>query len=169
MAADGSAGLTVQQNNTTGANDVIVLGFDTTPLSCSTPGTGDVGVWSTSDTTDPKTIDFNSFGTAADNAQAAHPIAFNGDTTGAYVCFRSEIEFTTFDGTPATQLPDGTFAGRLPPCVASPIGAAALAPAAAVASGPPCVANAFFTTDSDFGDEYATTIDAPPGDPWVGH
>jgi hypothetical protein len=166
ISGDQTAELNVQQFNTTGANDVIVLGFDTTPLPCSTPNTGDTVVWSTSDTVDGKTLVYNTFGTAADNAQAAHPID-NATGTGGYVCFRSAIEFTTVDGTPATQLPDGTFAGQLPACAAE--GDAAVAANQAVAGSPPCVATASFTTDTDFGDQYSTTVDAPPGDPWMSH
>jgi hypothetical protein len=165
-SGDGTAFLRVTQDNGTGNPQGIVISFTTTPLSCTTPGTGDTGVWSVTDLADGKTIQYDALGAAADAAQAAHPIAFRGDTVGAFVCFDGPAQFTTWSGAPATLQPDGTFAGRLPPCTRDT--AAAAAAAGPVFSGPPCVENADFFA-GEGGDVYSTTVLAPAGEPSMSH
>jgi hypothetical protein len=168
MAADDSSSLDVEQFNSTGSTQQIVVSFTTTPLSCTTPNTGDTGVWSVTDLVDAKSIEYDAYGAAADAAQAAHPIPTDAGlaarTAAAYVCFDGPTTFTTWSGTPATRQADGTFAGRLPPCPISDSLAAG-----PVTGGPPCVSDAQFTTDTDFGDGYFTTVDAPAGEPHMSH
>jgi hypothetical protein len=113
---DGTAALNVQAGGSGNpGGESVLISFETDELSCSTPDTGDIGVF---DVTDPTVSDFvimDTFGTDGGNAQAAHPIGPDG--RGGHVCFDSPTPFTTASGAPATQQPDGSYQGVLPACV----------------------------------------------------
>ena len=65
--------------------------------------------------------------------------------------------FAAAASTSAAQQPDGSFAGRLPVCNNF-----------TNVPNAPCVAAASFS-NSDFGFDYSTTVDAPAGEPTIGH
>lgn len=158
---DGTLYLRVFSENPSSTSSMTALiAFQTQPLACSVPGTGDVGVYNVSD---PSAVvittisrqDTEGQPNVAENAQAAHPIT-NGDGngTGGYVCWQQGKPFTTASGTAATRQADGTYQGQLPECTGSNI--FVLSPNA------PCV----WDSNYDPGD-YRVTVQAA-GDPRMG-
>lgn len=160
---DGTAGLTVQAGPSNNPNgESVMIAFGTEHLTCSTPNTGDIGVFNVSDPSVGDFVIFDSFGAAGAAAQAAHPI--HQDGTGGYVCFDSPASFTTASGAPAAKQADGSFEGVLPPCIATDGGIA----------NPPCYDGGSFTPNEGGGGTYETDVVVVPGptfpsDPRIGH
>jgi len=153
-SADGTASLDVQADAAPGP-DTVEVAFGTEPLSCTTPGTGDTGVYNVSNPTVNKVVNYFSFGPAADAAEAAHPIGGGG--TGGYVCFESSIPFTTAGGGTSGLQIDGYYQGVLPACV--PI-------ETYPATNEPCVEGSSFITSPPLpADQYYTQVFAGPGEP----
>ncbi|HWF73637.1 MAG TPA: Ig-like domain-containing protein [Solirubrobacteraceae bacterium] len=157
---DGTAALDVQAGPSSTGESVLIA-FGTTPLTCSTPDTGDIGVFDVSDPTSADFVIFDSLGAAGAAAQAAHPIAADG--SGGYVCFDAPTSFTTASGAPAAQQPDGSFQGVLAPCV----------PTAGAVANPPCYDGGSYTPN-ERGGTYETDVIVVPGptqpsDPRIGH
>jgi len=149
-SADGTAALDVQsQGSDNPDGESIAIGFTTTPLSCSTPNTGDVAVWAISDPTAPDYVVMDTYGTSGQNAQNAHPI--NSDGEGGHVCYDSPTPFITASGAPATKQPDGTYEGVLAACVDGDGGV----------ENPPCYDGGSFNSDGD--GAYETDVVVVPG------
>jgi hypothetical protein len=112
-SADGTAALDVRAGPSQNPDgESVAIGFTTTPLSCSTPNTGDIGVWTVSDPTVPELVVMDTFGTAGQNAQNANPITESSD---GHFCLAQPTPFTTASGAPAIEV-DGMFEGALPVC-----------------------------------------------------
>jgi len=151
---DGSAFLSVEQNNNSGAPESIAITFDNVPLSCTTPGTGATAIWESTGATQDKTIEYESIGAAGFAAEQAHPIS---DGSGGYFCFSGPTTFTTASGSAATLEPDGSYQGQLPACTV--IGEGDV-------SNPPCVLyGSYCPYESPNAGTYRTTVVVPPGEP----
>jgi len=149
---DGTAALDVQAGGSSNpGGETVMLAFGTEELSCSTPSTGDIGVFDVSDPTVSDFVVMDTFGTAGANAQAAHPIQEDG--SGGHVCFASPTTFITASGAPAIQQPDGSFQGVLAACVSSDSGV----------TNPPCYDGGSFTPNEGGGGTYETDVVVVPG------
>ena len=144
---DGSAALSVRAGASSGP-DTLLLSFSTIPLSCSTPNTGDIGVFDVTDPTVSDDVIMHTYGVFGFNAQTAHPIV---DGLGGHVCFDSPTEFTTASGAPATQQPDGSFEGVLAPCVGG-----------LNASNAPCIEGGSFSSTGDGTGTYEINVVVVP-------
>jgi hypothetical protein len=160
-STDGSSSLDVTVAGTDTPQS-ITIGFGDSPLSCSTPGTGDTAGYQLSNPNVPKTLDFTSYGDAADAAQAAHPISsLSDDAAHAYVCFGAPKSFTTKNGLQSKKQDTGEFQGVLPACK--------FVGENSTATNPPCIASALFIPGNDGPDEYDTVVQVPAGDPHITH
>ncbi len=159
-SADGSADAFVDTNSPASGTEQIVISFGTTQLPCTTPGTGDLLAFTVTNAgTGQKQIQYDALGTAADNAEAAHP---NG-----YVCYESPTTFTTASGAPATQEPDGSFYGVLPMCTYSDSYSEDQGEGPAL--NPPCLARVAFSNDNEGPDSYSTYVTTTQNDPRATH
>lgn len=156
---DMTAALKVGAGGTNNAGgQTVLVSFSTGALSCSTPNTGDVGVFLVSDPTVPETVHMITFGAAGAAAQAAHPINAHG--MGGHVCLALPTPFTTASGHPATLQPDGFYEGVLAQCVFDTHGNL---------TNPPCYKRGRYT--DRIRPEYHTTVQlvsGSQGDPHMG-
>jgi hypothetical protein len=159
---DGTAALAVTAGGSSNpSGETILISFGTNPISCSTPNTGDIGVFSVSDPTVPEQVRMDTYGQAAINAETAHPIDSQGN--GGHVCLAVPYEFITAFGTPAPLQPDGFFEGVLAPCVFDSTG---------TLTNPPCYnGGSFFAGGDGAPADYRTftlLVSGSQGDPHLG-
>jgi hypothetical protein len=151
-SADGSASGEIFTQTAGSGPTTIVITFETTPLPCTTPNTGDVMAWIVTNAGSFKQITYNIYGTAADNENTAHP-------EGDYLCYESPNQFTTASGAPAQQEPNGLYYGVLPVCVGGGDGPA---------SNEPCIDSTFYIPagESEGGvSQYTFNFEVPQSDP----
>ncbi len=151
-SVDGTAAASIVTfGDITAPTETISLSFQTTPLPCSTPETGDALVFSSTNAPNSKIVTYTVFGTAADVANAAYGTAGN-------ICLGSTEPFITKGFTPPV-LVDGLYYGLLPACAPNNV-------------VPPCLQPATFTPAGEGGppqDEYAENAIVTAADPRMTH
>lgn len=141
-SANGTASMYVNTGGNGGADYNLEMSFQSAPLSCTTPGTGDTGVFNVTDNLVTKSVEYTVYGAAA-----------NAIGSSSRVCWFSDQPFDTASGAPAAPVPGG-FEGLLPECGDG-------------ANPAPCVWSWDFYI-SEGGDPTAyVNVDAPAGDPKI--
>lgn len=144
-AANGSASMYVNTDGNGAADYFLEMSFQSAPLSCTTPGTGDTGVFNVTDGQVSKTVQYTVYDAAA-----------TAIGNSSRVCWFSDQPFTTASGAPAAPVAGG-FEGLLPLCF----------PGDDSSNPPPCVEE-FDYYISEGGDPTAyVVVDAPAGDPKI--
>jgi len=148
-SVDGTAAAQISTLQTVGATETISLSFQTTELPCSTPGTGDPLVFSSTNAPSSKLVTYTVYGTAADIANDTYGTEGN-------ICLGSTQPFITKGFTPPV-LVDGLYYGLLPDCVPSDV-------------VPPCADPATFQSGGESGeDQYTQPAVVSADDPKYGH
>jgi len=148
-SVDGTAAATIGTFTENSQTETISVSFQTTELPCSTPGTGDPVVFSSTNAPSSKLVTYTVLGTAADIANDLYGTEGN-------VCLGSTEPFITKGFTPPV-LVDGLYYGLLPDCVPSNI-------------VPPCADPATFQSGGESGeDQYTQPAVVTANDPKYGH
>jgi hypothetical protein len=113
-SADGSAGAFISTPGPSTGTETIDISFQTQELDCSTPDIGgDPVVFSATNAGGVKDVQYDVYGTAANNADTAY---IGAQELDGWVCYESPASFTTDTGAPATLGSDGLYYGILPDC-----------------------------------------------------
>ncbi len=144
-AANESASMYVDTDGNGAGNYQLEMSFQSAPLSCTTAGTGDTGVFNVTDSQVTKMVEYTVYGAAATRIGSS-----------SRVCWFSDQPFTTASGAPAAPV-SGGFEGLLPLCF----------PGDDSSNPAPCVEDwDYYVSEGGTPIAYVY-VDAPAGDPKI--